>query len=172
MLESYEHASARGAGIRAEIVGYGMSSDGFHMTQPPESGYGALRSMQRALDGARLAPESIGYINAHGTSTKLGDLAESNAVKTMFNGNGAVPMSSTKSMMGHLIGAAGAVELVLCILALRDGALPPTINYENPDPACDLDYVPNEARPANIDYAMSNSFGFGGHNASLIVGRV
>ena len=172
VLESYEHASARGAGIRAEIVGYGMSSDGFHMTQPPESGYGALRSMQRALDGARLAPESIGYINAHGTSTKLGDLAESNAVKTMFNGNGAVPMSSTKSMMGHLIGAAGAVELVLCILALRDGALPPTINYENPDPACDLDYVPNEARPANIDYAMSNSFGFGGHNASLIVGRV
>lgn len=172
VLESYEHASRRGANIRAEIVGYGVSGDGFHMTQPPESGYGALRSMKKALRNARLEPESIDYINAHGTSTRLGDLAETNAVKTIFSGKVAAPMSSTKSMMGHLIGAAGAVELVLCILAIRDGQLPPTINLEHSDPDCDLDYVPNETRAADVRYAMSNSFGFGGHNASLIVGRV
>ena len=172
ILESLEHARRRGATVLAEIIGYGSSSDGFHMTQPQEDGDGAQRAMAAALRKARLDPDQIGYINAHGTSTPLGDLAETNAIKAIFNGDAAsVPVSSTKSMTGHLIGAAGAVELAYCIKALQDGAIPPTINYEVPDPECDLDYVPNEAREQAIAYAMSNSFGFGGHNATLIVGR-
>ena len=173
VLESYEHANARGAPIHAEILGYGLSSDAFHITQPPAAGDGAARSMQTALDDARLDPSAVDYINAHGTSTPAGDLAETNAVKQVFNGNGAtVPVSSTKSMMGHLIGAAGSVEAMLCIKAIHDGVIPPTINYETPDPECDLDYVTDGARDAPVRCAMSNSFGFGGHNATLIVGAV
>ena len=172
VLESAEHAAARGAAIHAEIVSYGASADAFHITQPPKDGAGARRAMQNALRKARLNPEDIDYVNAHGTSTPLGDVSETRALKDVFDG--AVidtPISSTKSMTGHLIGAAGAVELILCINAIRDGAIPPTTNYEIPDPECDLDYVPNEARELDVRYAMSNSFGFGGHNASLIVGR-
>ncbi len=172
VLESAEHAAARGATIHAEIVSYGASADAFHITQPPKDGAGARRAMQNALRKARLNPEDIDYVNAHGTSTPLGDVSETRALKDVFDG--AVidtPISSTKSMTGHLIGAAGAVELILCINAIRDGAIPPTTNYEIPDPECDLDYVPNEARELDVRYVMSNSFGFGGHNASLIVGR-
>ncbi len=172
VLESAEHAAARGATIHAEIVSYGASADAFHITQPLKDGAGARRAMQKALRKARLNPEDIDYVNAHGTSTPLGDVSETRALKDVFDG--AVidtPISSTKSMTGHLIGAAGAVELILCINAIRDGAIPPTTNYEIPDPECDLDYVPNEARELDVRYVMSNSFGFGGHNASLIVGR-
>ncbi len=172
VLESAEHAQARGATIHAEIVGYGASADAFHITQPLKDGAGARRAMQNALRKARLNPADIDYINAHGTSTQQGDVSETNAIKDVFDGAMVdTPISSTKSMTGHLIGAAGAVELILCIQAIRDGAIPPTTNYEIPDPECDLDYVPNEARELDVRYAMSNSFGFGGHNASLIVGR-
>ncbi len=170
VLETYEHAKKRGANIHAEIVGYGLSSDAFHITQPPRDGHGAARAMNGALKDAGLTPEDIDYINAHGTSTPAGDLAETNAIKQVFERSSAsVPVSSTKSMMGHLIGAAGAVELMLCIKAIQSGLIPPTTNYAIPDPECDLDYVPNEAREVRVSTAMSNSFGFGGHNASLIV---
>ena len=173
VLESYEHASARGASIHAEILGYGLSSDAFHITQPPAAGDGAARAMQGALDDAQLDASAVDYINAHGTSTPAGDLAETNAVKQVFSGNGSTaPVSSTKSMMGHLIGAAGSVEAMLCIKAIHDGVIPPTINYETPDPECDLDYVTDGAREMPVTCAMSNSFGFGGHNATLIVGAV
>jgi beta-ketoacyl-acyl-carrier-protein synthase II len=170
VLEDLEHAQARGARIYAEIAGYGATADAFHITTPSEGGEGAARAMRLALQRARLKPSDIGYINAHGTSTPYNDRTESQAVKTVF-GEGAPPMSSTKSMTGHLIGASGAVEAIACIKAILEGCLPPTINYENPDPECDLDYVPNVARPAQIDVALSNSLGFGGHNTALILKR-
>lgn len=170
VLESLEHARARGAHIYAEIVGYGATADAYHMTAPPEGGEGAARAMTMALKRAHLEPSAVGYINAHGTSTPVGDRGESQAIKSVF-GADAPPVSSTKSMTGHLIGASGAVETMVCIKAILEGCLPPTINYETPDPECDLDYVPNTARPARIDVAMSNSFGFGGHNTALIVKR-
>ena len=171
VLESYEHATARSAMIYGEVIGYGVSADAFHMTQPPEDGRGARRAMENALRNARLDGSDIDYINAHGTSTPQGDAAENQAIKDVFDDFAVkVPISSTKSMMGHLIGAAGAVEFLLCLHAVRDHVVPPTINYEDPDPACDLDYVPNQAREHPVRYAMSNSFGFGGQNAALIVG--
>ena len=171
VLESYEHATARSAMIYGEVIGYGVSADAFHMTQPPEDGRGARRAMENALRNARLDGPDIDYINAHGTSTPQGDAAENQAIKDVFDDFAVkVPISSTKSMMGHLIGAAGAVEFILCLHAVRDNVVPPTINYEDPDPACDLDYVPNQAREHPVRYAMSNSFGFGGQNAALIVG--
>jgi 3-oxoacyl-[acyl-carrier-protein] synthase II len=170
VLEELEHARARGAHIYAEVVGYGATADAFHITTPSEGGEGAARAMRLALQRARLKPSDIGYINAHGTSTPYNDRTESQAVRTVF-GEDAPPMSSTKSMTGHLIGASGAIEAIVCIKAILEGCLPPTINYENPDPECDLDYVPNVARPARIDVALSNSLGFGGHNTALIVKR-
>jgi 3-oxoacyl-[acyl-carrier-protein] synthase II len=173
VIEELEHARARGAKIYAELLGYGVSSDGGHITQPDEHGTGAARAMTYALKDAKLNAADIGYINAHGTSTPLGDKAETQAVKTVFGDHArSVSISSTKSQLGHLLGASGGVELVLSVLALRDGVIPPTINLDNPDPACDLDYTPNTARQRKVDVVMSNSFGFGGHNASLIAGRV
>ncbi len=168
-LEEYEHAKRRGANIYCELAGYGASSDAAHITQPAPGGEGAVRCMENALRDAALAPEQVGYINAHGTSTPLGDKAESDAVKTVFGDYAKrLPVSSVKSMIGHLLGAAGGVEAVCSVLSLRDGILPPTINLETPDPECDLDYVPNEAREHDVDCALSNSFGFGGTNASLV----
>lgn len=168
-LEDMEHALARGAPILGEVIGFGMSGDAFHMTAPPEGGEGAVRCMRAALDDAGLKPEDIGYINAHGTSTDLNDLYETQAIKTVFGEYAyRLPISSTKSMTGHLLGAAGGVEAIITLLAMEHGLLPPTINYETPDPECDLDYVPNQARPARVDCAMSNSFGFGGTNGTLI----
>ncbi|MBK8454501.1 MAG: beta-ketoacyl-ACP synthase II [Thiofilum sp.] len=169
MLEEYEHAKARGARIYCELIGYGMSSDAYHMTSPSESGEGAARCMRNALRDAGINADQVGYVNAHGTSTPAGDKAETQAVKAAL-GNHAykVAVSSTKSMTGHLLGAAGGVEAVFSVLALRDQVLPPTINLENPDPECDLDYVPNVARETKVDIAMSNSFGFGGTNGTLI----
>ncbi len=173
VLESEVHARARSAKIYAELVGYGATSDAYHITAPDETGDGAARAMQAALDQASLAPEQIGYLNAHGTSTMLNDKGETAAIKTVFGDHAyQLPVSSTKSMTGHLLGAAGAVEAIFSVLVLAEGILPPTINYEHPDPECDLDYVPNEARRVSVDYAMSNSFGFGGHNASLIMKRM
>jgi 3-oxoacyl-[acyl-carrier-protein] synthase II len=173
VLEELEHARRRGARIYAELVGFGMSSDGGHITQPDEQGGGAARAMQYALRDARLNPADIGYINAHGTSTPLGDKAETVAIHTVFGPDARkVSISSTKSQLGHLLGASGGVELVLTVLALSRGVIPPTINLENPDPACDLDYTPNEARERKLSAAMSNSFGFGGHNASIIVSQL
>ncbi len=172
MLESLEHAQARGAKIYGEILGYGSTNDAFHISAPAENGRGAVDCMRMALDDAGLKPEQIDYINAHGTSTPLNDKSETAAIKTTFGEHAyKVPVSSTKSMTGHMIGAAGAIEAMFCLLAIRDGMLPPTINYETPDPLCDLDVVPNQARAAKIDICMSNSFGFGGHNATVIVGR-
>ncbi len=169
ILESLEHAQRRGAQILAEIVGYGMSGDAYHITQPAENGDGAFRVMRAALKDAKLSPEDIGYVNAHGTSTPLGDCLETIALKRVFGERAKqVPVSSTKSMTGHLLGGAGGLEAGICVLALRDQILPPTINQETPDPACDLDYVPNKARKAAVEYALSNSFGFGGTNAALI----
>jgi len=169
ILEESEHAHARGAKIYGEIIGYGMSSDGYHVTLPRPGGGGAARAMQHALDDAGLAATDVDYINAHGTSTMANDATETAAIKTVF-GDGAysVPISSTKSMTGHLLGGAGALESLVCILAIRDGVVPPTINYTTPDPECDLDYVPNEARSVEVKAAMTNSFGFGGHNVSLV----
>jgi 3-oxoacyl-[acyl-carrier-protein] synthase II len=169
ILESLEHAQRRGANILAEIVGYGMSADAYHMTQPSEDGDGAYRVMRASLKDAGIAPEQIGYVNAHGTSTPIGDALETLAIKRAF-GDAAkkIPVSSTKSMTGHVLGGAGGIEAGISVLALRDQVAPPTINYENPDPACDLDYVPNEARKVTLQYALSNSFGFGGTNASLV----
>nr|WP_300308706.1 beta-ketoacyl-ACP synthase II [Halomonas sp.] len=173
VLEDYEHAKARGANIYAEVVGFGMSDDAYHMTSPPEDGRGAAASMANAIKDAKLDPSEIDYINAHGTSTQAGDLAESRAVeKVMGAAASKVAVSSTKSMIGHLLGAAGAVEAVFSILAIRDQVLPPTINLDNPQEGCVLDYVPNTAREAKVDITLSNSFGFGGTNGTLIFKRV
>ena len=172
VLESLEHAQGRGARIYAEVLGYGASCDAFHITAPDENGIGAARSMQAALDDAGLQPEEIGYINAHGTSTPLNDPMETRAIRSVFGEHAyKVPISSTKSMVGHLMGAAGAVEAIACVKTLETGMIHPTINYETPDPECDLDYVPNEARETHPRKALSNSFGFGGHNATLILGK-
>jgi 3-oxoacyl-[acyl-carrier-protein] synthase II len=169
VLEEYEHARARGACVYGEFAGFGMSGDAFHITSPPEDGEGARLAMVNAIRDAGINPSDIQYINAHATSTELGDLAETIAVKRAFGDHAArVAISSTKSMTGHLLGAAGVVEAIFSILAIRDGILPPTINLENPDPACDLDYVPGSARRAPIRIALSNSFGFGGTNGSLV----
>lgn len=172
VLEDLEHALARGATILAEMAGYGQSGDGYHMTSPSPDGDGMIRCMQAAIDNAGITAEAIDYINAHGTSTPLNDLYETRAIKKVFGENVAqVPISSTKSMTGHLLGGAGGIEASFTVLALRNGIIPPTINLENPDDECDLDYVPNVARKADITYAMSNSFGFGGTNASLVIKR-
>ena len=171
VLEEYEHARGRGAHIHAELVGYGASADAYHITAPAPDGSGAIRSMRAALAKAGLAPADIGYINAHGTSTPVGDVAETNAVKQVF-GADAPLVSSTKSMMGHMLGGAGAAEAVVCVRAIAEGIIPPTINLTDPDPECDLDYVPLVAREARLDAVMSNSFGFGGHNATLVFTRV
>jgi 3-oxoacyl-[acyl-carrier-protein] synthase II len=174
ILESLEHAVKRGAPILAEIVGYGMSGDAYHITQPAENGDGAYRVMKAALKDAKLSPDDISYVNAHGTSTPIGDIIETRAMKRLFGeraSNKKLPVSSTKSMTGHLLGGAGGLEAGVCVLALRDQILPPTINHVTPDPQCDLDYIPNQARKATVDYALSNSFGFGGTNAALIFKR-
>ena len=172
ILETLEHAQKRNAPILAEIVGYGMSGDAYHMTQPEENGDGAYRVMMAALKDAKLTPNDVGYVNAHGTSTPIGDVIETRALKRVFGDRAKqVPISSTKSMTGHLLGGAGGLEAGISVLALRDQILPPTINLENPDPECDLDYVPNHARKVSVEYALSNSFGFGGTNAALIFRR-
>jgi 3-oxoacyl-[acyl-carrier-protein] synthase II len=169
VLESLAHAQERGADILAEIIAYGASADAFHVTQPTSNGEGAARAVQIALDKAKIKPTEIDYINAHGTSTALNDKMETMAIKTVFGEHAHnIMISSTKSMIGHMIGAAGAVEAAICIMAILNGIIPPTINLINPDPECDLDYVPNVARQAKITTALSNSFGFGGHNSSLI----
>lgn len=172
ILEELEFAKKRGAKIYAEIVGYGMSGDAFHVTQPDETGSGAIRVMTRAIKDAGISPEQIGYINAHGTSTPYNDKFETMAIKKVFGEHAyKLAVSSTKSMTGHALGAAGGIEAVISIKALENGILPPTINYENPDPDCDLDYVPNNVRETQVEYALSNSFGFGGTNACLIFKR-
>ncbi len=169
ILEELEFAKARGAKIYAEIVGYGMSGDAYHVSAPDETASGAIRSMSKAIKDAGISPEQIGYINAHGTSTPYNDKFETLAIKKVFGEHAyKLAVSSTKSMTGHALGAAGGIEAVISVLALKNNMLPPTINYENPDPDCDLDYVPNEPREAEVDYVLSNSFGFGGTNASLI----
>ena len=169
VLESLAHAQERGADILAEIIAYGASADAFHVTQPTSNGEGAARAVQIALNKAKIKPTEVDYINAHGTSTALNDKMETMAIKTVFGENAHnIMVSSTKSMIGHMIGAAGAVEAAICIMAILNGIIPPTINLINPDPECDLDYVPNVARRAKITTALSNSFGFGGHNSSLI----
>ena len=169
VLEELEHARRRGATIYAELVGYGMSADAYHMTQPPAGGEGAARCMKHALRDAGINPEQIDYINAHGTSTPAGDLAETQAVKSVFGDHAyRVAVSSTKSMTGHMLGAAGGIEAIFSVLALRDQVAPPTINLDNPDPECDLDFVPHHARKMALDYVMSNSFGFGGTNGTVI----
>jgi 3-oxoacyl-[acyl-carrier-protein] synthase II len=169
VLEDREHALARGAAVYAEVDGYGMSADGYHITLPRPGGEGAARAMANALANAGLEPGDIGYVNAHGTSTEANDATETTAIKAVFGDHAyRMPVSSTKSMTGHLLGGAGALESLVCVLAIRDGVVPPTINYETPDPDCDLDYVPNEARPAAVRHAMTNSFGFGGHNVALV----
>ncbi len=172
ILESLDHARARGADILCEFSGYGVSNDAYHISAPAEDGAGAALSMRLALEDAGLGVSDIGYINAHGTSTALNDKGETAAIKTIFGGQAyKIPVSSTKSMTGHLLGASGALEAVICAKVLQENLLPPTINYETPDPVCDLDYVPNRARPAHPNHVMSNSFGFGGHNATLILSR-
>ena len=172
VLESLEFAQRRGAKIIAEIVGYGMSGDAYHITQPAEGGDGGYRVTLAAIKDARISASDVSYVNAHGTSTPLGDAIETTALKRVFGDRAKkVPISSTKSMTGHLLGGAGGLEAGISVLALRDQIVPPTINYENPDPACDLDYVPNHARKAEVTYAVSNSFGFGGTNASLVFKR-
>jgi 3-oxoacyl-[acyl-carrier-protein] synthase II len=170
VLEALEHAKARGAKILAEMVGYGSTADAYHITAPSPGGEGAARAMQLALESASLAPSDVDYINAHGTSTPLNDKFETMAIHTVFGDHaGKLCVSSTKSMTGHLLGAAGGVELIACVMAIAEGLIPPTINYENPDPECDLDYVPNQARRQAVDVALSNSLGFGGHNVALAV---
>ena len=170
VLETLEHARKRGARIHAEITGYGMSCDAYHMTAPDPSGKGAARAMEGALRDAGIRAEEVDYINAHGTSTRLNDKIETLSIKIAFGEHARkVMVSSTKSMTGHLLGAAGGVEFVACCLAIKDQVVPPTINYEYPDPDCDLDYVPNTARKTPVNICMSNSLGFGGHNATLIV---
>ncbi len=173
VLEEYEHAKARGANIYAEVVGFGMSGDAYHMTQPAEGGAGAVRCMKTAMKDAGINPEDVQYVNAHGTSTPAGDKAEVAAIKSVFGSYAkTVAVNSTKSMTGHLLGAAGGIEAVFSALAIRDQVSPPTINQFTPDPECDLDFVPNEARPMKIDVAISNSFGFGGTNGTLVLRRI
>jgi 3-oxoacyl-[acyl-carrier-protein] synthase II len=172
VLESLEHAQARGARIYGEVLGYGATADAFHITAPAEDGRGAALAMEKALQRAAISPESVDYINAHGTGTRLNDASETAAIKMVFGDHAyKLAVSSTKSMTGHLLGAAGAIEAIFCLLAMRDQTIPPTINYVTPDPALDLDYVPNVARQSAVNMALSNSFGFGGHNASLVLGR-
>ncbi len=172
ILEELEHAKRRGAAIYAELTGYGTTADAYRMTDPHPQGKGAVRAMADALADAGLKPTDVGYINAHGTSTQANDSAETAAIKTVFGEHAyKVPISSSKSMLGHLIAAAGVVELVISVMALRKGVLPPTINYQSPDPECDLDYIPNTAREKRVDHVLSNSFGFGGQNISLTVSR-
>ena len=172
ILESLEHAQARGAHILAEISGYGATNDAYHISAPAENGAGAALCMRIALDDGGFQPADIDYINAHGTSTQLNDKSETAAIKTAFGEQAYhVPISSTKSMTGHLLGASGALEVVICVKSMQSQIAPPTINYETPDPECDLDYIPNTARPMKIDRVMSNSFGFGGHNATIIISR-
>ena len=172
IIEEINHALERGADIRAEIIGYGLTGDAYHITAPPEDGEGGARCMSMALEDAGLSYRDIDYINAHGTSTPLNDLCETRAIKTVFKDRAReIPVSSTKSMTGHLLGGAGGVEAIFCIKTIEDGIIPPTINYEIPDPECDLDYVPNRARSQSVDVVMSNSFGFGGTNAVLIFRR-
>jgi 3-oxoacyl-[acyl-carrier-protein] synthase II len=173
MLEEYEFARARGANIIAEVVGFGMSDDAYHITSPPADGSGAARSMQNALNDAKLSADAVSYINAHGTSTNAGDLAETMAVKSVLGAAASkVAVSSTKSMTGHLLGAAGAIEAVFSVLAIRDQVAPPTINLDNPDQGCDLDYVPHNARSMEVNVVVSNSFGFGGTNGTLVFAKV
>ncbi|GAG92161.1 unnamed protein product, partial [marine sediment metagenome] len=170
VLEELDRARKRSAPIWGEITGFGMSADAYHITQPVSDGRGIRQAMNKALEDAKISPREIDYINAHGTSTLFNDKVETQAIKDVFGSKAyQIPVSSTKSMTGHLLGATGGVELIACLLALRDGIVPPTINYENPDPECDLDYVPNKAREVKIKIAMSNSMGFGGHNAVLVV---
>jgi 3-oxoacyl-[acyl-carrier-protein] synthase II len=169
VLEEYEHAKARGAKLYAELIGYGMSGDAYHITAPSEDGQGAASCMENALRNSGINPEQVDYINAHGTSTQAGDVIETKAIKNVFGEHALnLAVSSTKSMIGHLLGAAGGVEAIFSILSLRDQVAPPTINLDEPDPECDLDYVPHEARQMKIDIALSNSFGFGGTNGTLI----
>ncbi|HLK14607.1 MAG TPA: beta-ketoacyl-ACP synthase II [Fimbriimonadaceae bacterium] len=172
VLEDRDYAVKRGARIYGEIMGYGMTGDAYHITAPAPEGEGASRAMEKALKNAKLKPGDIGYINAHGTSTPYNDKNETQAIKRTFKEHAyKVPISSTKSMVGHMLGAAGALEAIICLLAMKEGVVPPTINYENADPDCDLDYVPNTARKVDVQYSLSNSFGFGGHNATLIFQR-
>ena len=172
LLEDWEHAERRGADIHAEVLGYGASNDGHHMAQPEPEATGVAAMMRAALARAGVEPERVGYLNAHGTSTPLGDAAETRAIRAVFGAHAdRLAVSSTKSMMGHTFGAAGAIEAILCVLALRDGVLPPTINYREPDPECDLDYVPNVARETQVDVALSNAMGLGGHNGCVLLGR-
>jgi 3-oxoacyl-[acyl-carrier-protein] synthase II len=173
VLEEYEHAKRRGAKIYAELIGFGMNADAYHMTAPAPGGEGAARCMQLALRDAGINPEEVDYVNAHGTSTPAGDKAETDAIKLVFNDYAyRLAVSSTKSMVGHMLGAAGGVEAIFSILAIRDQVAPPTINLFTPDPECDLDYVPHEARPMKIETALSNSFGFGGTNGTLIFRKI
>jgi 3-oxoacyl-[acyl-carrier-protein] synthase II len=173
MLEEYESAKARGATIYAEMVGFGMSGDAFHVTAPPENGEGARKAMSKALIDAQLSPDRVQYLNAHATSTELGDRAETTAIRRAFGAAAdRLAVSSTKSMTGHMLGAAGVVEAIFSVLALRDQVAPPTINLDEPGEGCDLDYVPKEARPMAIEHALSNSFGFGGTNGSLVFRRI
>jgi 3-oxoacyl-[acyl-carrier-protein] synthase II len=173
VLEDLEHAKARGAKIYAEVLGYGVSSDALHITEPDSTGENPARAMKMAFADAGIHPSEIDYINAHGTSTPLGDVSETKVIKNALGEEAAykTPISSTKGATGHCLGGAGAVEAIFSILAIRDGMLPPTINQENPDPECDLDYIPNQARKADVRIAVSNSFGFGGHNASIVLRR-
>src|SRR5881398_1600697 len=168
VVEELEHAKARGAKIYCELIGYGLSADAYHMTAPPPDGQGAARAMQLALEHARLSPDQVDYINAHATSTGLGDISETKAIKKVFGEQTKVSISATKSMTGHLLGGAGGMEMAACALAIRDGVIPPTINLENPDPLCDLDYTANKAKEKKVRVVMNNSFGFGGHNATLV----
>jgi len=172
VLEELEGAQARGATIYAEVLGYGASNDAYHLAAPEPEAIGVGEMMRAALDRAGIEPERVGYINAHGTSTPLGDAAETKAIKDVFGDHAyKLAVSSTKSVMGHCFGAAGAIEAMMCVLAVHEGVLPPTINYENPDPVCDLDYVPNESRKVDVDVALSNAMGLGGHNACVLIGR-
>ena len=172
VLESLEHAQARGANILAEVIGYGSNNDAYHLSAPSENGYGAMMCMKMAMESAQLDVTDIDYINAHGTSTALNDHNETLAIKSIFGEQAYnIPISSTKSMTGHLMGATGALEAIFCVNAIRDNIVPPTINYTTPDPECDLDYVPNQAREHEVNITLSNSFGFGGHNASIILSR-
>ena len=172
VLEELEHARARGATILAEVIGYGLSADAHHITAPAEGGEGAARAMKMALAEANIAPTDVAYVNAHGTSTQANDVSETAAIKTVFGKHAYdLAVSSTKSMIGHTLGAAGAIEAIFCVLGMRDGVIPPTINLDDPDPHCDLDYVPNASRKKAFDISMSNSMGFGGHNASLVIRR-
>jgi len=170
VLENESHARARGANIMAELAGYGATADAYHVTAPSEDGSGGAKAIRTALDAAGVNPDQVGYISAHGTGTQLNDASETKAVKAAFGELAyKTPISSTKSMTGHMMGATGALEAVFCVKAIQDGVLPPTIHYQTPDPECDLDYIPNQAREKKIEVAISNAFGFGGHNAVLVV---